>query len=65
MMHLLVDDVDAWWRHVEAQGIAAKYAAKAGPPQDQPWGIRDFVLTDPTGVLWRIGQDISDRQEPA
>jgi catechol 2,3-dioxygenase-like lactoylglutathione lyase family enzyme len=65
MMHLLVDDVDAWWRHVEAQGIAAKYATKAEPPQDQPWGIRDFVLVDPTGVLWRIGQDISDSQEPA
>jgi len=27
-------------------------------PVDQPWGIRDFVLTDPTGVLWRIGQVI-------
>ena len=65
MMHLLVDDVDAWWRHVEAQGIASKYATKAEPPQDQPWGIRDFVLVDPTGVLWRIGQDISDPQEPA
>jgi catechol 2,3-dioxygenase-like lactoylglutathione lyase family enzyme len=25
MMHLLVENVDAWWRHVEAQGIAAKY----------------------------------------
>ena len=65
MMHLLVDDVDAWWRHVEAQKIGSKYATKAEPPQDQPWGIRDFVLVDPTGVLWRIGQDISDSQEPA
>jgi len=65
MMHLLVDDVDAWWRHVEAQKIGSKYATKAEPPQDQPWGIRDFVLVDPTGVLWRIGQDISDRQKPA
>jgi catechol 2,3-dioxygenase-like lactoylglutathione lyase family enzyme len=65
MMHLLVDDVDAWWRHVEAQKIGSKYATKAEPPQDQPWGIRDFVLVDPTGVLWRIGQDISDSQKPA
>ena len=65
MMHLLVDDVDVWWRHVEAQGIGSKYATKAEPPQEQPWGIRDFVLVDPTGVLWRIGQDISDSQKPA
>ena len=59
MMHLLVTDVDAWWRHVEAKGIASKYNVAAGPPEDRPWGIRDFTLVDPTGVLWRIGQDIS------
>jgi catechol 2,3-dioxygenase-like lactoylglutathione lyase family enzyme len=60
MMHLIVTDVDAWWRHVEAKGIAAKYNVKAEPPEDRPWGLRDFILVDPTGVLWRIGQDISE-----
>jgi catechol 2,3-dioxygenase-like lactoylglutathione lyase family enzyme len=58
MMHLLVKDVDAWWRHVQAQEIASKYGAKTEPPEDRPWGIRDFVIVDPTGVLWRIGQNI-------
>lgn len=58
MMHLLVDDVEAWWRHVEAQGLAAKYGVRAEPPQDRPWGLRDFVIVDPTGVLWRVGQSI-------
>jgi catechol 2,3-dioxygenase-like lactoylglutathione lyase family enzyme len=57
MMHLLVQDVEAWWRHVEAQGLTAKYGLKAEPPADRPWGMRDFVLVDPTGVLWRIGQN--------
>ena len=61
MMHLLVEDVDAWWRHVEAQGIAAKYGVKTEPPEDRPWGLRDFVLVDPTSVLWRIGQNIAGR----
>jgi hypothetical protein len=28
MMHLLVTDVDAWWHHVQAQGIASKYNTK-------------------------------------
>ena len=65
MMHLLVNDVDAWWRHVQAQGIPSKYNTKAEPPEDRPWGLRDFVLVDPTGVLWRIGQDISTRAETA
>ena len=60
MMHMLVTDVDAWWRHVEAKGIASKYNIKAEPPEDRPWRIRDFTLIDPTGVLWRIGQNISE-----
>jgi catechol 2,3-dioxygenase-like lactoylglutathione lyase family enzyme len=60
MMHLIVTDVDAWWRHVEAKGIASKYNIKTDPPEDRPWGLRDFILVDPTGVLWRIGQDISE-----
>jgi catechol 2,3-dioxygenase-like lactoylglutathione lyase family enzyme len=61
MMHLLVEDVEAWWRHVQAQGLVAKYGVRAEPPADRPWGIRDFVIVDPTGVLWRIGQNIGER----
>lgn len=61
MMHLLVEDVDAWWRHVVAKELAQKYGVRAEPPEDRPWGIRDFILNDPTLVLWRIGQDISAR----
>jgi uncharacterized glyoxalase superfamily protein PhnB len=59
MMHLLVTDVDASWHHAQAQGIVSKYDTKTEPPEDRPWDIRDFVLVDPTGVLWRIGQNIS------
>jgi catechol 2,3-dioxygenase-like lactoylglutathione lyase family enzyme len=58
MMHMLVEDVDAWWQHVESQQLDQKYDITAHPPEDRPWGIRDFTLTDPTGVLWRIGQNI-------
>jgi catechol 2,3-dioxygenase-like lactoylglutathione lyase family enzyme len=57
MMHLLVEDVDVWWRQVEAQGLQSKYQIMLEPPADRPWGMRDFVITDPTGVLWRIGQN--------
>jgi catechol 2,3-dioxygenase-like lactoylglutathione lyase family enzyme len=59
MMHLLVEDVDAWWRHVQEQGLMATYDVKAEPPADRPRGLRDFVIIDPTGVLWRIGQNIA------
>src|SRR5581483_5752190 len=55
MMHLLVENVEAWWTHVQGNGLAAKYGVKVDPPEDRPWGIRDFVVVDLTGVLWRIG----------
>jgi len=53
MMHLLVEDVDAWWQHVQEQKIIEKYGVNAEPPADRPWGMRDFV----TSVLWRIAQN--------
>ena len=58
MMHLLVADVDAWWRHVQQQRLVERSGVRAQPPEDRPWKIRDFVLADPDGVLWRIGQNI-------
>jgi uncharacterized glyoxalase superfamily protein PhnB len=57
MMHLLVDGLEAWWEHVENSRLAAKYEVRTEPPDDRPWGMRDFTITDPTGVLWRIAQN--------
>jgi catechol 2,3-dioxygenase-like lactoylglutathione lyase family enzyme len=59
MMHLLVEDADAWWRHVQDQGLPAKYGVHAEPPADRDGTMRDFVLVDPTGVLWRVGQNLA------
>jgi uncharacterized glyoxalase superfamily protein PhnB len=55
-MHLIVDDLEAWWRHVENAQLTAKYGVRARLPDDRPWGMRDFTIADPTGVLWRIAQ---------
>lgn len=57
MMHLLVHDVDAWWRQVNASGVVAKFGVTVSNVEQQPWKMRDFCLTDPSGVLWRIGQN--------
>lgn len=57
-MHLLVKDVDAWWAHLQTKQIAEKYGLNAGPPEDREWKMRDFVLVDPSGVCWRIAQEI-------
>ena len=58
MMHLLVEDVDAWHAHLKGKGIASAYGVKMTAVEEQPWRMRDFVLIDPSGVMWRIGQNI-------
>jgi len=57
MMHILVKDVDAWWNFVHESGLIGKYNVKASGIENQPWRMRDFCLTDPSGVIWRIGQN--------
>ncbi|MDP2367641.1 hypothetical protein [Rhodoferax sp.] len=57
-MHLLVESVDDWHAHLVATGIAERFKVSIGAPQNQAWGMRDFTLFDPSGVLWRIAQNI-------
>jgi catechol 2,3-dioxygenase-like lactoylglutathione lyase family enzyme len=57
MMHILVEDVDAWWNHVQASGVVERYGVRCSAVEAQPWRMRDFCLHDPSGVLWRIGQN--------
>jgi catechol 2,3-dioxygenase-like lactoylglutathione lyase family enzyme len=57
MMHILVEDVDAWWTHIDGTGVASRYGVQLGAIESQPWRMRDFCLSDPSGVLWRIGQN--------
>jgi uncharacterized glyoxalase superfamily protein PhnB len=63
MMHLLVENVEAWRSRVQNKGLVAKYDASVYPPEDRPWGLRDFVIVDPTGILWRVGQNITDTSQ--
>ena len=58
MMHFLVEDVDAWYQHIIKSGVVERFGLRIEPPQDRPWGLRDFPLVDPSGVLWRVGQNI-------
>jgi catechol 2,3-dioxygenase-like lactoylglutathione lyase family enzyme len=57
-MHLLVENVDDWHAQVLASGVVARFGVKVGQPEDQPWAMRDFTLFDPSGVLWRVAQNI-------
>ena len=58
MMHLLVQDVDAWRARIDQSGVAGTYGIRLGEITLQPWGMREFVLFDPSGVLWRIAQNV-------
>lgn len=60
MMHMLVHNADDWHRRVCESGVVQTFAVRLGEPEDRPWRIRDFTLTDPTGVLWRIGHNMAD-----
>lgn len=57
MMHLLVEDVQAWHRHVTSANLTATYGIQVSDVIEQPWGLLDFVMKDPSGVVWRIGQN--------
>jgi uncharacterized glyoxalase superfamily protein PhnB len=60
-MHLLVENVNAW--HEKASAVAQRFNVKVSEPENQPWAMRDFTLFDPSGVVWRIAQNI--RVEPS
>jgi putative hydrolase of HD superfamily len=59
MMHLLVESVDAWQRKLRNQHIDDKYGTDIPDINTQPWGMREFILTDPCGVCWRIAENIT------
>ena len=44
---LIVDDVDAHYRHAVEQGATIDYA-----PVDQPYGYREYSARDSEGALW-------------
>ena len=57
MMHMMVDDLDAWWAHVAALDLAGQFGVDPPkPPEMQSWGLRVAFLYDPSGVLWHIAQ---------
>ena len=58
MLHLLVEDVAAWHARVASIGLAQRYGVKVTEVVEQPWRMHDFALWDPSGVLWRIAQNV-------
>jgi catechol 2,3-dioxygenase-like lactoylglutathione lyase family enzyme len=57
MMQLMVDDLDAWWSHIESLDLPNQFGVPAPkPPAMQQWGLRVAYVVDPSGVLWHVAQ---------
>lgn len=57
MMHIMVDDLDAWWSHIQSLELAKHFGVPSPrPPAVQPWGLRIVYVIDPSGVLWHFAQ---------
>jgi catechol 2,3-dioxygenase-like lactoylglutathione lyase family enzyme len=57
MLQLMVDDLDAWWRHIQSLDLPGRFGVAAPkPPAMQPWGLRVAYVFDPSGVLWHVAQ---------
>ncbi len=57
VMHVLVKDVHAWWRHIDSLALAEKFGVSPpSPPKAEPWGLTVAYVFDPSGVLWHFAQ---------
>ena len=57
MMQLMVDDLDAWWRHIQSLDLPGRFGvAPPKAPAMQSWGLRVAYVFDPSGVLWHVAQ---------
>jgi hypothetical protein len=57
VMHVLVEDVYAWWRHIDSLALTRQFdVSPPGPPRVEPWGLTVAYLFDPSGVLWHFAQ---------
>jgi catechol 2,3-dioxygenase-like lactoylglutathione lyase family enzyme len=57
MMQLMVDDLGAWWTHIDSLDLPGKFHVQPPtPPAMQPWGLRVAFVVDPSGVLWHIAE---------
>jgi hypothetical protein len=49
-LYLYAENVDEL-----AEGFAGEILGKAGMPEEKPWGMYEFAVSDPDGTLVRIG----------
>lgn len=58
MMHLLVENIEDWYQQIKQKQLHKHYGTDVSTLITQPWGMREFILKDPTGTIWRIAQNV-------
>lgn len=57
VMHVLVNDVEAWWRYIDSLDLANRFGVSPpSPPRVEPWGLTVSYVFDPAGVLWHFAE---------
>src|ERR1700723_4163858 len=57
MMQLMVDDLDAWWTHIDGLDLPGKFNVQPPrAPAMQPWGLRIAYVFDQSGGLCHISK---------
>lgn len=55
--YVITDDVDAWHARLVAAGL------NVSPVADQPWGMHEFTLRDPSNNNIRVGRNLTDDEK--
>ena len=59
MCYCLVRDADQLYGEFAKLNLPREGIPRLTAPADQPWGMREFALVDPSGNLLRIGHDLN------
>jgi catechol 2,3-dioxygenase-like lactoylglutathione lyase family enzyme len=62
--YLRVKDADAVHQEFSARNLPREGIPRLTAPTDQPWGMREFTLVDPSGNLLRVGHDLGNAYIP-
>ena len=55
VLHMFVDDLDAWWEHLSSLNLVSRYGVRSPrAPKLESWGLTVAYMFDPAGVLWHI-----------
>jgi catechol 2,3-dioxygenase-like lactoylglutathione lyase family enzyme len=57
-----VADADVLYQEFATLGLPSEGVPRLTAPDDEPWGMREFTLKDPSGNLIRVGHELKDER---